>query len=357
VRALLGRVPIRLHLIALVLGAWAVAYLFDLRGLDDSPVYLYTTALLLGVGLFSSTVGIDLAEAREHRRLILAAVTVGVLFKAVLIGGVLLLATRDPVFLVLGVAVAQIDPLSVAAILGDDRMSPRVKTILASWASFDDPVTVIMVVYASAIATNSFGLGEKTSQGAGIGSYGLDLLFNAALAAAAYACWRLLRGRPWLLGAALAILAAVAVWQFLMLALAIAGLFVRTPWLEAVVARVTTWALLLSGVLLGLLLVNGVSLGYGAALGAMAFVSQIVAGTILTRGLPRDDRIHLALAQQNGITAIILSLRLETQFNNAVAVIAPAILVTNLIHFAANWYADRRAPAPADPVRAVSPEP
>jgi hypothetical protein len=89
-----------------------------------------------------------------------------------------------------------------------------------------------------------------------------------------------------------------------------------------------------------LLLVNGVSLGHGALLGVMAFLAQIVAAAALTQGMPRADRVHLALAQQNGITAIILALRLEIQFTGAVAVIAPAIVVTNLSHAMANRLID-----------------
>lgn len=330
----------RLWLLAVVGASWLTAWLTGVGNLSTSVGYGLATSLLLAVGLFGSTAGINLAEAREHRRLILAAVTVGVLLKAAIIGGALYLATRDPLFIVLAVAVAQIDPLSVASLMGSDRMSPKAKTILAAWASFDDPVTVILVVYAAAFVG---GLGFDPS---GLGAYGLNLVLNAALALAAYLAWRFLRS--WLLAIVLILLGALAVWQFLMLGVAIAGLFIRPAWLERLLPRVTNTALLVSGALLGLLLVNGVILTYGALLGVMAWVAQIVAALLLTRGLPRPDRVHLALAQQNGITAIILALRLETQFATAVAIIAPAIVTTNVLHFGANWLADRRA-ASKDP--------
>jgi len=340
---LLRRVPQRLILLAVVLVGWLVADLARLHGVTASPVYLYATGLLLAVGLFSSTFGIDLAQARTDRRLILLAVTVGVLLKAALIAGALFLATRDPLFLVLAVAVAQIDPLSVSALMSDERMSPRAKAILAAWASFDDPVTVILVVYASAIASGSFGLDATgPASGGGLVHYGRDLLLNAAFAALTYLAWRTLRRWPAILAVILIGLGVVGVWQFLMLGIAISGLYVRPAWLATVVPRLTTWALFAAGALLGLLLVNGVNLPGGVLLGAAAFGAQVVVGTLLTRGLNRTDRIHLALAQQNGITAIILALRLETQYSGAVAIIAPAIVVTNAIHAAANYLADRR---------------
>lgn len=333
-------------LAGVVLGWLANQQDIDVTGIDRSALYLYGTSLLLAIGLYGSTYAIDVPEARRDRRIILLAVTVGLLLKAVLIGGVLALATRDPLFLILGVAVAQIDPLSVAAIMGDDRMSSRARTILAAWASFDDPLSLVLVVYATAVATTTFGLGTPNPQGLHIGTglaqVGIELAANLAFAAAAYLLWRLVAGRPkgWAY-ALLALLAAVAVWQFLMLGLALAGLFLRPAGLARILPRFTGWALVASAVLLGVLLFAGVDAGRGAALGTAAFAAQIVAAWLLTRGLPARDRLHLALAQQNGITAIILALRLEAQFTGVVAVIAPAILVTNVIYLAANGLADR----------------
>lgn len=71
-----------------------------------------------------------------------------------------------------------------------------------------------------------------------------------------------------------------------------------------------------------------------------ASASQIAVGYLLTGGLPAGDRIHLALAQQNGITAIVLALRLEAQFPGVAAMVAPAVLTTNLTHAVANRVLD-----------------
>jgi NhaP-type Na+/H+ or K+/H+ antiporter len=321
-----------LSLVGLATLGYLIARLGGLTDLDESTGYLYGTALLLGIGLYASTYGIDLGSLRRDRRLVLSAITVGVLAKAVLIGVVLALAFRDPIFLVLGVAVAQIDPLSVAALLGDKRMSSRAKSILAAWASFDDPMTVILTVYTVSLVT---------SGSAGPHSYPVDLALNLAFAAVAYLIWRLVGRFQVVALVGLAVLFAVAVSQFLMLGLAIAGLFYR-PRLDRIVAPVTNGALAVAVVLLGMLLLGGIDLGRGAALGAAAFGSQIVVGWLLTRHLPRIDRLHLAFAQQNGITAIILALRLEADYSGAVAVIAPAILVANMLFIVVNAVVDRR---------------
>ncbi|MEU7999637.1 hypothetical protein AB0B66_00475 [Catellatospora sp. NPDC049111] len=314
----------------------------------DTTPYLLVTAALLAIGLYGSTYGIDVAAARQDRRLIVTAVTVGVMVKAAVIGGSLALAWQDPLFLLLGIVVAQIDPLSVAALLGDDRLSPRARTVLAAWSSFDDPVTVVLTVYAAAVTTDALGLGIRGEQGVhvadGLVAYAADLGLNLAFAAVVWLLWRYaVRDRPRWADALLAIVVAVAVWQFWMLGLALVGLFLRPAWLDRLLPRITQGALYAATVLLGLLLIGGIALPEGVTLGLAAFAAQILVGWLLTRNMPAADRLHLAFAQQNGITAIILALRLEAQFAGVVAVVAPAILVTNLTHHAANHLLDRRA--------------
>jgi NhaP-type Na+/H+ or K+/H+ antiporter len=316
----------------------ATAHALSARDLDQSQLYLFLTGVLLAVGLYGSTFQIDLKEAQEHKRLIIVAVSVGVILKAAFIGGILTLAWQDPLFLLLGVAVAQIDPLSVAAIMDSPRMSAKAKTILASWSSFDDPVTVIIAVYAASLVGGLTGSGAEfaatTSQ-----SWPWQLVANALFAAGAYVAWRLIRRWPAAVLMLLLVLFAIAIWQFTMLGLAIAGLFVR-PAIGKQVNYAVQGALLAASFMLGMLLLGGVDLAAGVALGAAAFAAQILVGTLLTRGLPRTDRIHLSFAQQNGITAIILALLLEAQFDGVVAVVAPAILVVNLLHNGTNRLVD-----------------
>ncbi|GAB4047591.1 hypothetical protein [Catellatospora paridis] len=337
--------------LAVLLGLGTAA-VTDVRIADatDSTPYLLATAALLAIGLYGSTYGIDTAAARQDRRLIVTAVTVGVVVKAAVIGAALALAWQDPLFLLLGIVVAQIDPLSVAALLGDDRLSPRARTVLAAWSSFDDPITVVLTVYAAAVAADTFGLGTREAQGVhvadGLVAYAVDLGLNLVFAGVVWLVWRYgVRNRPRWSTALLALAAAVAVWQFLMLGLALVGLFLRPAWLARLLPRITQGALYAATVLLGLLLIGGIALPQGISLGVAAFAAQILVGWLLARNMPATDRLHLAFAQQNGITAIILALRLEAQFAGVVAVVAPAILVTNLTHYAANHLLDRRTRA------------
>ncbi|MEV4004736.1 hypothetical protein [Actinomadura sp. NPDC049753] len=355
------------------LGVGALVHPGDLAG---SAWYSFLAGFLLAIGLYGSTHEIDLRALRQDARGVLVAVTLGVVIKAVLIAGVMLLVFHDARYLVLGIAVAQIDPLSVAAMRANSRMSSRAKALLFAWASFDDPVTVLLSLYFSILAfrlSGRDGSPQAGPSGDGLSAYLSDLGLNLALAAGAYLVFVALRGLRTPAGPAssarragtsrrfadllsmavlLGVFLVAAQWM-LMLAVAVIGLFLRVGTYAKVIDRAVATAFLVASFALGLLLVNGVDLlpalvlGF-AAFGAQALISLLVV-PVLEHGLSRRDRVHLALGQQNGITAIILALALEPDFRGTVGIVAPAILVVNVLHYASNGVLNRLAGDPPHP--------
>ncbi len=333
--------------------------------------YSYLTYGLLAVGLYGSAYGITRPERRADVYRIVVAITFGVAAKAALVAGVLILVFRNrPEYIVLAVAMAQIDPLSVSALLDSRDMSPRAKSLLAAWASFDDPVTTVLVVYMSALV-----LPGAAGAATGTLSYASTLVLNFALVAVAAVGWWavgrrrsaphrgvLAAGAPSAARrpsnirvlaqcALLVAVAGVAVWHFLMLGLAVSALFLRPP-LDRWIPRATNVALYAATFLLGVLLARGVHPFTGLVLGCATFAAQLTVGAVVTWGLPRRDRWSLCLSQQNGITAIILALLLQPLLPSAIGIIAPAILVVNVLHLATNRLrsaADRRTRTPRPP--------
>src|SRR5215475_98172 len=72
---------------AVIAAGWAFATLFRLDNYYQSRLYSLSATALLTVGLFASTHAIEIREVRHNARLIVTAVTVGVLAKAALIIG------------------------------------------------------------------------------------------------------------------------------------------------------------------------------------------------------------------------------------------------------------------------------
>ncbi|PWI18269.1 hypothetical protein DI272_32090 [Streptomyces sp. Act143] len=328
----------------LIAGAGLLAGQFwTMEARAGGGLYGHLTAGLLAVGLYGSASGVGRPEGRGDVYRIVVAITFGVVVKAAFIAGALWLAFHGKSdYLVLAVAMAQIDPLSVSAMLEARDMSPRAKSLLAAWASFDDPVTTVLVVILGSMVLTDAG-----SVSSGATSYAETLIGNAVLLVVAAGLWLVVRQprarrdepvgprRAVLQIGALVALLAVATWQFLMLGLAVSALFFRPP-LGRWLGRATNAALWVATFLLGMLLAKGAVYSVGAVLGVATFVAQGVVGAVVTLGFTARDRTSLCLSQQNGITAIILALLLEPTLPEAVAVVAPAILVVNLLHLTSN---------------------
>lgn len=322
----------QIYLYLFMLGGVALSAIFNFRGVQNEQWYLLSVATLLAIGLYSSTFGIAIKEARKHVRLILKAITVGVLLKAFIIGGIMTVLLRNPFGFVLGIIVAQIDPLATAALMKNNRISRRAQSILRAWSSFDDPITVILSLYAAmaiALLTHTqWHAIRGTMQEAGLAGYVLETGINLLFAGGIFVLWQLMKrhskatnyvviglvalGMYGLLIGSLSI----AIYYFWMLGVAVLGLFMRPP-IQKTIDHTLHWALSLAAVLLGILLINGVSIWKGIVLGLAAYGAQIIVGFLLTRALALRDRLHIAFAQQNGITAIILALLFESYYPGA----------------------------------------
>ncbi|MGW5052092.1 cation:proton antiporter domain-containing protein [Actinokineospora sp. NPDC004072] len=417
---------------------WFVAEQLGWQDVTASPVYAWVITALLGTGLYAAAYGIDLREARTHLRTVILAVTVGVLAKVAVIAAILVMFFGDTRMILLAVAVAQIDPLSVAALRHRSNLSPAASSLLSAWASFDDPITVLLTAYLAAFVLGDGGLGMLDT---GFSAFLTNLGLNLLLAVVAFILWRsyesrraarpeptppqrrrdsgaeptprqrtLLRrdasaeptSRQWTLfrrgsgaeqaprqwtlfrrdasaeptprqrmlfrhgapaeqaprqwtlfrrGARaeptprqrtlLRVAAVVIVLAFatiaisfaLLLSLAFIGLFVR-PGIDTTIDRIAAVALYGATFAIGMVLViDRPTVLAGIVLGAAAFFAQFLIALLLpARGLSATDRLGLAFAQQNGLTAIVLALLLEPAYPSAAGTIAFAVIVINTLH-------------------------
>ncbi|SHE92884.1 Sodium/hydrogen exchanger family protein [Seinonella peptonophila] len=306
---------------------------------DWYQILIYT---LLAIGLYSSTYQIEKVRDRAQVLQILQVIVFGVLLKVILIGGLLFLLSKKPIFLLLGVVVAQIDPLSVAALMGKSKMSSKARTLLAFWSSFDDPVTVILSLFILQFATK---LDDQTgnllvSSGL-LGQQLLLVAWNFVFAAMIYLIWKGTYRYPAFQYVWVVFSIIFAIYAQLMLGIALIGLFLR-PAFGKFIDYLSNGSLAIATFLLGMLMVNGWQLLDGLWVALAAIFAQIIVVLLLTRRMDKMDRVYLAFGQQNGITAIILALTFETTFPGIIAITAPAIFIINLIHLMANSLLDKR---------------
>lgn len=312
-----------------------LASLVDISDLPAQPWYESLTYTLLAIGLYGSVHGIHRAELSAHREIVLRAVTIGVLLKMLIIGGLFYLFTGKLAAFLLGLAVAQIDPLAVANLIQgyDHKLSERAQTILGAWSSFDDPMTVLLSIYALYLFLPHNATANLLELSL---PFVLGLGQNLLFAGLVFVLSRKVKNHP--LAQLLLLLACfgVAIAFQWMLGIALIGLFLR-PEIRKL-PKIISGAFYISLLLLGFLLINGISWFSGLILGLGAILAQIIVGFLLSHGLPRAERFYLAFAQQNGITAMILALLFEKHLPGTVAIVAPAILFINLGYYLTNRY-------------------
>jgi len=317
----------------IALTGFGLASVIDISNLPRQPFYEPFTYTLLAIGLYGSVYGIQLGELKNHNRIVIRAVTIGVLLKTLIIGGILYLATRQPAAFLLALTVAQIDPLAVANLLTGDssQLSERARTILSAWSSFDDPMTVLLSIYGLYFFLPHTGTENLLGT---LSPFFLSLAQNLIFAGLVFWLSRQLKENNTLLTLLLVACFVIAVTFKWMLGIALIGLFLR-PSIKRLPDLISA-AFYIAILLLGFLLVNGIHWFSGLVLALAAMLAQIFVGFLLTRGLPRVERFYLAFAQQNGITAMILALLFETELPETVSVVAPAILFINLGYYVIN---------------------
>jgi NhaP-type Na+/H+ or K+/H+ antiporter len=355
----LGQLALLLVVALFGLGA---SLAFGWRGVEHSLGYMLLASALLCFGLYMAVFGIEREEALRNWKIVVVAITFGVACKYLLIFGATYIVTRDWHYAVLAMAVAQIDPLSVAALNNDKSISPRTRSIINMWASFDDPMTALLTPLILGLVSNA------AHQDLAAGSGWLDVLVDilpfvvALLAVGLLALFRhrfslaklqqKLDGNEKSKGIGAVMIGVVAVPFRIFSLAASAGWFVRVGWLA--VGRRAEFALNIAlygaTFMLGILLAGGVDWLGGLVLGIATYMSQIVAAWLVRWGasrlerrenraetfLPHKDTWQVAFTQQNGITAIILALNLESIISGSVAVVSFAIIVVNVLNFSVN---------------------
>ncbi len=298
---------------------------------QDIPYYEHFLYALLAIGLYGSVYGIDLGEFKQHRNIVLKAVTFGVALKGMVIGAGLWLVLGTPLAFLLGMIVAQIDPLSVSYLVDKkgSQFSSLGRTVLRAWSSFDDPMTVLLALYVFL----PLAMGADFD----FTIYGTQLGYNLMFALLFFGISRFVPARFLVVPAFL-----VAVPFQLMLGIALCGLFLR-PSLDSVLPRLTNIAFVLAAGILGTLVSFDLPLiGIGVLLGVASFLSQILATALVAKGLSWNDKLFLAVAQYNGITSVILALVIGAVFGEVVTIIAVAVVTINSIYYVTNHMVERR---------------
>ena len=129
-----------LYFLTMIIIGYSINYL----GADIAAIPSIIPSLMLVLGLYGATISIDTMHLKTHYRMILMCITCGVFLKVLFIS-TLSYTFIGPIAMYIVVMLAQIDPLATQQLTSDNAsMTSKTKTIMNAWASFDDPMTVLL---------------------------------------------------------------------------------------------------------------------------------------------------------------------------------------------------------------------
>ena len=312
-----------------------ISIFLEPKFLIGNTIFSYLSYTLLAIGLFGAVSGIDLAELSRIRKSVFLVVTLGVIIKIVFIGSILFFITGNIVSYLLACIVAQIDPLAIAKLTENpkSKLSPKAKSLLNVWASFDDPMTVLLAFYILLPLVSA----NKVS----FSIYFLNLGLNILFALTVYLLKKISNNPKYQM--VLVILSFIISISFnLMFGIALIALFLR-PDIEffkvnfqGVVSRAVNASYYISVAILGIIVSGGANLKLGIVLGVSAFLAQILVTYVLLSDFSKTDKLTLSLSQFNGITSIILSSLIVIYYDQTFAIVSIAILTILFLYFSSN---------------------
>jgi len=321
---------------------------FNITQISDTDHFKYFLNFLLAIWLYTGVYWIDKKEFRENKKIILKVVTLWVILKSAFIGIIFYYLTWNILGFLLWIAIAQIDPLSVSHLIWKNkRLSKKAETIFRSWSSFDDPVTVLLLVYIALPIIwpliNSWWNFEVNYL-----RYFIEILTNFIFVWIIYYYFKKIKKNksivPCLFLVSLNFLVIsffFSIYMGLLLSIALIALFIRPNFWKNI-DLTTSIAFYISIFILWMFLINWVDIKWGILLWILVFISQILVTFLFWKEFSIKDKLYLSVGQQNWITSIILALFLEKYFPwQIVSTIWVAIVVITILYYFFNYILDR----------------
>jgi len=124
-----------------------VTFLTPFSPLNYINEILIFGSLFLATALFANVQSIDTDFLKKYRVQSISIVSVGLVFKAVLLGGILYFFTQDIRFFLVGALISQIDPgLTNWANKILNKKDDAAKLALVE-STFDDPISTLLTLY------------------------------------------------------------------------------------------------------------------------------------------------------------------------------------------------------------------
>jgi len=275
-------------------------------------------SLFLATALFANVQSIDRGFLQKYKSQSIIIVSVGLVFKALLLGGILYIITGDIRFFLIGALISQIDPgLTNWAnkIMGQKDDTAKLSLVEST---FDDPISTLLTIYIALPLV----LGKSLD----FNLYFIMLIVNFIFVAVFLFEKRRAKIESSFLSSS-AIVAGGLLNIFLGVALSGLLFKMKSELFDEPVRLVTYASYIIVGFFIPLAGLN-IALGLLLAL-VLIFIVRPLEVLLFFRNLNFKDKVRLSLSEQKGITTVLLLLLIQPQIN-VVGIVIPAMIAINV---------------------------
>ena len=325
-----------LYFLAMIFIGYSINYLG--AGITNIPSVI--PSLMLVLGLYGATMSINTTHLKVHYRMILMCITCGVFLKVLFISA-LSYAFMGPIAMYIGVMLAQIDPLATQQLTADNAsMTPKTKTIMNAWASFDDPMTVLLAtLFVIPYSSNTIS----------ISSFETDI-YNILIVCVVFLIYKYMHYNTLsgVLKMAIILLLIVLCTLFeAFLGIALIGLFIRYDGINTLYNITLKGVFLCLGICMGIILyttmIDFTTILYGLLCGIIAFIAQIIIGFTVSKyySFTVKDMLYIMFAQYNGLTTILLALVIAPLYPLIIPLSIVSIIIVSFLYTTTNAFLER----------------
>jgi len=132
-------------IVSLFMG-FIISSLFGINPLNFTDIILYIGAFFLSISLFANVQDIPKNFIREHKTQTIKIVTIGLIFKALALGGILYILTKEVRFFLIAALLSQIDPNFTN---WAKQNNAEVSELNLIESTFDDPISTLITLYVA----------------------------------------------------------------------------------------------------------------------------------------------------------------------------------------------------------------
>jgi hypothetical protein len=295
--------------------------LFRLNPFDYLQTLLLLSSLFLSVALFANVQGIDSSFVKKYKSRSIMVVSVGLIFKAALLGLLAYFVTKDLRVVLVATLMSQIDPSFTNWAQRMFKIKGRVAKLTLVESTFDDPISTLLTIYIAL----PIALAGKIS----FDFYFFLLLLNFLFVGVFLYAKHKTRIHNSFLPSALVVLGGIF---NVFLGVALSGLFFRVK--KVIFDEPINLITYASYFIIGVFLPSaGVDMWKGMIVALLlVYVVRPLETLLFFRGFTCMEKAIVATAEQKGITTLLLLLIVQPQLN-VLSIVLPAMLLVNALFF------------------------